>query len=224
MIEQIAKHVQLLDGKTRAETFEILFNLGHIYKDFRYLLSVTHSGHLKARLTRAYDSIIVAPSKYTLKEAIQLLLADPKKVTLPQEIVYTIYKLVGHNITLSTYTKLQESLGYVVQHIKETNELPRLSMLCGICGRLNTKGVCGGCRKILEAFVDYRRDSFTIPINHFNFQKVSSGTFSMPYKDWSISRSSGSSTVYFDLLQDYTMGTPEEYPLPFPEYQKEILS
>jgi hypothetical protein len=223
-MEEIAKHLQLLDGKTRKQSFDILFNLGNISKDFRYLLSVCHAEKLRDRLRGAYNSIIVAPSSYDLKEAINLLIARPKKVTISQEIVYIIYKIVEGAITPSMYTNLQAALGYDIQWVRETKPLPNDLQACNICGKLNPKEVCRNCTSILEEFTEYRRDSFQVPINYFNFQGVSSGEFSMRYKDWAISRAEGSSEISFELLKEWQMEVPEQYPLPFEEYQKKILS
>lgn len=223
-MEEIAKHLQLLDGKTRKQTFDILFNLGNINSEFRYLLSVCHAEKLRERLRGAYNSIIVAPSNYGLKEAITLLIARPKKVTISSELVYIIYKIVGHQITPSMYTNLQTALGYDIQYIREAKALPNNLQQCNICGKLNAQDVCRNCTGILEEFTEYRRESFYVPINYFNFQGVSEGEFSWQYKDWLIERILGSPEISFELLTEYQMDNPEQYPLPFIEYQRKSLS
>jgi len=224
LIGDIAKHLQLLDGKTRKQSFDILFNIGNISTHFRYLLSVTHSEHQRDKLKAAYELIeLVAHPVYSLRETITRLL-ERRRTKVTADMVYVIYKIVNHQITPSMYTNLQASLGYTVQYDRINKSTPKDLYSCAVCGKLNTLEVCKVCSTTLEEFTEYRRESFQVPINHFNFLGVAEGEFSYKYKDWVIGRIERTPVVYFELLDEYIMEAPEQYPLPFTEYQKEILS
>lgn len=91
-----------------------------------------------------------------------------------------------------------------------------------MCGVISNTEVCFRCHNKIVEFTEYRRESFEVPINYFNFKQFTQGCFELKYKDWEITKDSNKIT--YTLVQELYGSLMEDYELPFVEYQKQILS
>jgi len=222
-LPKVSEHLNLLSSLNSKQRFDILFNLGHVYKDFKELLGLTHSSTTRNRLEKLKSLGLVSlgePKTGSLKFRLADLLTG-RQVTLnshEQHIVFTLVE--SPYITNSLRSKLKESLNYVLEAPKEVTTYP-----CAICSYASTGSICLSCKRNIIAFTNSRRESFTVPINYLNFNIRGTinleGAFDFDYKDWSICKYNDK--IVYTLLPKLLEGTePIQYDLPFVENQRTI--
>lgn len=222
-LEQVSEHLNLLGSSNRKETFDILFNLGHIYKEFKELLAITHvSSNRRALLKAKENGSVKMESVRPMSIAPRVQRAingrEAQFNSFEYHIVYTLVESL--RITPAIRVSLQESLAYTVS-IPEDKPFE----VCAICSYVGSKSLCLSCKRNLLDFTVARRESFIVPINYLNFNIRGAinhdGELSIRYNDWSICKHGTS--ISYTLLPDLTEGAePIQYDLPFVENQKTI--
>ena len=97
---------------------------------------------------------------------------------------------------------------------------------CGACGRImkstgNTSGLCSSCISIALSYTYFRRGTFRVPLNTFNFPRFES--FNDTKVDYTIldyNFSKEGDDLVFKNIKDFN--GIFEFPLPIEEYAKEI--
>lgn len=222
-VQQVSEHLNLLGNLNRKQVFDLLFNLGHIYKDFKELLAITHSTTFRKRLSKCKELGLAAlgtPKIGSYKFRVARLLSKQKTVLDSHEyhILYTLVE--SPYITASLRDNLKESLGYAL----ESHEVVEVHQ-CAVCSHIGSSNLCLSCRRNILSFTKYRRESFIIPINYTNFNIRghinTEGELHFVYKDWDVFKHK--STIQCKLLSGLPEGSePIQYELPFVELQRRL--
>jgi len=216
------EYLQLLEESSIKERYNILFNLGYTYKDIKLVLSYTHNPDTRKAILDNKDKVSIGPTKYSYKGTLDNIICAVYFLTIPSEMYYVIFLLASNIIPQTTRDKLQEVLGYTPVTLKVTSRVSAWTTTCSLCGVVSTKELCWRCVQELIEYTEFRRENFIVPITYLNFKKFIDKPFNFRYKDWEILRTG--STIYYVLKQELYESIREEYPLPFIEYQKAILS
>lgn len=219
-MKQIVEHLQLLSTLDSRGQFDLIYNLGYTNSSFRKILEATHSLFNRKRIEANRHKVTIGDSQYTVTEILRKLLHDNiASITINSEIYFIIYKLNSESIPQSMRNKLKDSLEYTPMHQRFVTS--SFTKTCGFCGETSNTDICFRCKGKILKFTEYRRESFEVPVNYFNFTKFIEGEFELKYKDWRITR--GGDKLNYKLVQELYESVREDYELPFVEYQLRIL-
>jgi hypothetical protein len=223
-IQLVSEHLSLLHGLNRKEVIDLLFNIGHTQKEFAKLLGLTHLIGSRKRLVIAKENkrITIGESNGSLPSK-TLTLLKGHKTTLNSYEYHILFTLVeSPSILPTTRSQLKELLNYKI--VASTDKIDELND-CAICSYPTKNTICMSCKPRLLGYLNYRRESFSVPINYLNFnirKEISTkDDFEFPWYDWRISKTDG--TITCILVQELAEGFAAiEYELPFVDYQKTI--
>lgn len=224
-VEQVSTHLALLPQLNRKQVYELLFNLGLSNKQFKHLLAITHSSQVQKKLLEVKSSVRLKEGQGSLATRLNGLLegSTTNLSTYEYHIVYTLVD--SPYITKAIRESLKSTLDYLPFTFGSREE--RKVAPCVVCGHPTSNGFCLSCIRKIHEYVEYRRESFIAPINYINFNIRNyintTGYHQIHYNDWLITKEH--SSVNFKLVQELQDGAePIQYPLPFIDYQKTILS
>lgn len=224
-VEQISTHLALLPQLNRKQVYELLFNLGLSDKQFRQLLAIIHSNQVQKKLLEVKPNVRLKEGQGSLSTRLSRLI-EGSTINLSTYEYHIVYTLVDSPyITKAIRESLKSNLDYIPLTIGGKEE--RKVSPCAVCGYPTSNGFCLSCVRKIHEYVEYRRESFTVPINYINFNIRNyintTGYYQIHYNDWLITKEH--SSVEFKLVQELQEGVePIQYPLPFVDYQKTILS
>ncbi len=219
-MKQIVEHLQLLSTLDSRGQFDLIYNLGYTNSQFRKILEATHTLFNRKRIEANKPKVTIGESTYTIIEIIRKLLHDNiSGITINSDIYFIIYKLNSESIPQTMRNKLQQALEYTPMHQRFTTSA--FTKTCGFCGETSNTDICFRCKSKILKFTEYRRESFEVSVNYFNFTKFVEGEFEFKYKDWIITRSNDK--LIYRLVQELYESDREDYELPFIEYQLRIL-
>lgn len=224
-IEQISTNLALLPQLNKKQVYELLFNIGLSDKQFKRLLAITHTTQIQKKLLEVKSNIRLKEGQGSLATRLNVLL-EGNTINLNTYEYHIVYTLVDSPyITKAIRESLKSTLDYIPLTFGTREE--RKVAPCVICGYPTSNGFCLSCIRKIHEYAEYRRESFVVPINYINFNIRNyintTGSYQIYYNDWIITKEH--SSVNFKLIQELQEGIdPIQYPLPFIDYQKTILS
>jgi hypothetical protein len=217
----ISEQLTLLDSNISAfKVTELLTNLAMEYPDFLEVLALGHSRGSRKVMETTKTRIRLGNDNTSLVAKVKNLLFGNHTILSPVENHIIMSVFFHPRLTDTVRSNVQQQLGYVIPDHRPSAEL----MECAICGFPQTKSVCQSCREKLRAYTQYRCQSFTIPINHLNFNIRScintQGSFVTLWTSWEFHKNPGDGYV---KARPIAPGYKVQLELPFPDYQKTIV-